>query len=65
MCMLALEPTRAPERQQLVRLDRCRWEDGGGAAPKTSLPNQALGESERFLVSRFDLTCEEALTCSV
>lgn len=36
MCTLALKPTRAPRRQQLVRLDRCRWEDGG-VAPKTSL----------------------------
>lgn len=37
MCMLALKPTRAPQHQQLVRLDRCRREDGG-VAPKTSLP---------------------------
>lgn len=37
ICMLALKPTHAPQRQQFVRLDRCRWEDGG-VAPKTSLP---------------------------
>lgn len=36
ICMLALKPTHAPQRQQFVRLDRCRWEDGG-VAPKTSL----------------------------